>query len=168
MTTRNLLSGPITLSAAKGRSTNVLQSLLYPQRKLAFYSYIQERVELLAELVAHHLGTKPSEIQVSPQEWWRHGSFNLCIPIRVNADLKKTCLPQFVMIRFPLPYRVGEAAHPGNSDEKLRCEAATYAWIDENCPDVPIPRLFGFGLGTNERVCCMPPRSPRLPGLSLF
>ncbi|KAM3547919.1 hypothetical protein ARSEF4850_009724 [Beauveria asiatica] len=151
MTTRNLLSGPITFSAANGRSTNVLQSLQYPRRKLAFYSYIQERVELLAELIAHHLGAKPSEIAVSPQEWWRHGSFNLCIPVLVKADLKKTSLPQFVMIRFPLPYRVGEAAHPGNSDEKLRCEAATYAWIDENCPDVPIPKLFGFGLGTNER-----------------
>ncbi|TQV92473.1 hypothetical protein V2A60_007161 [Cordyceps javanica] len=151
MTTRDLLSGPITFSAASRRSTNVLQSLLYPQRKLAFYSYIQERFELLAELVAHHLGTRPDEILVAPQAWWRHGSFNLCIPVRVNADLEKTGLPQFVMIRFPLPYRVGEVTHPGNSDEKLRCEAATYAWIDENCPDVPIPKLFGFGLGTNER-----------------
>lgn len=27
-----------------------------------------------------------------------------------------------------------------------RCEAATFAWISRNCPRIPIPRLWGFGL----------------------
>lgn len=56
------------------------------------------------------------------------------------------------MIRFPLPYRVGELVCPGNSDEKINCEAATYAWIQENCPFSSKPQLYGFGLSTNQRV----------------
>ncbi|KAM3449389.1 hypothetical protein NHJ6243_009979, partial [Beauveria neobassiana] len=155
MTTRNLLSGPITFSNAKGRAANVLEALLYSQRKLAFYDYIERRRDLVAEVIAHHFGVKPSEIQVSPQVWWRHGSFNLCIPFTIIAKMTDPDVlpnvPPYAFIRFPLPYRVGEAAHPGNSDEKVRCEAATYAWMEENCPDVPIPKLFGFGLSTNER-----------------
>ncbi|EGX93296.1 Protein kinase-like domain [Cordyceps militaris CM01] len=151
MTTRNLLSGPITLSDAKGRSSNVLHALLYPQRKLAFYNYIEEHRVLLEEVIAHHLGAKPTNIQLSPQEWWRHGSFNLCVPFTIHVDPAKPNLPEHAFIRFPLPYRVGELIHPGNSDEKLSCEAAMYAWLEENCPSVPIPKLYGFGLSTNQR-----------------
>jgi hypothetical protein len=51
-----------------------------------------------------------------------------------------------------LPYRVGEAFRPGNGDKKVRCEAGTYAWLQENCADVPIPRLYGFALSTGETV----------------
>lgn len=57
-----------------------------------------------------------------------------------------------VLVRFPLPYHVGELSKPGNSDEKVWCEAGTYAWLEENCPDIPIPRLYGFGMGTGEAV----------------
>jgi len=72
-----------------------------------------------------------------------HGSFNLCIPVTIaNSKL--------VLIRFPLPYRVGDKARPGNGDEKLRCEAATYAWMQDKCPDVPIPHLYGFALSTGQ------------------
>ena len=51
------------------------------------------------------------------------------------------------MIRFALPYKVGQEDFLGNMDEKLRCEAATYIWIQENCPDVPVPTLLGFAFG---------------------
>ena len=34
-----------------------------------------------------------------------------------------------VMIRFPLPYKISEKIFPGNEDEKSRCEAAIYNWI---------------------------------------
>ncbi|KAJ5545186.1 hypothetical protein N7535_006432 [Penicillium sp. DV-2018c] len=54
------------------------------------------------------------------------------------------------MIQFPLPYRIGEDHRPGNADEKVRCEVATYAWLQDNCPSVPIPRLYGFGLSTGK------------------
>ncbi|RDA93520.1 hypothetical protein CP533_4006 [Ophiocordyceps camponoti-saundersi (nom. inval.)] len=152
MTTRNLLSGPVTLSTAEAKSRNVLHALAYPQQKEDFYKRMESHRPLLADIVAHHLGTKPTDILISSQEYWRNGSFNLCIPARVDAGPSvMSILPQFVILRFPLPYRVGEATRLGNSDEKVNCEAATYAWLQENCPSVPIPKLYGFGLSTNQR-----------------
>lgn len=56
------------------------------------------------------------------------------------------------MIRFPLPYRIGENCSLGNADETIRHEVGTYAWLQENCPIVPIPRLYGFGLSTCQTV----------------
>jgi hypothetical protein len=38
-------------------------------------------------------------------------------------------------------------------DEKLRCEVATYSWIHQNCPMVPIPCLYGFGFPDGQTVC---------------
>ncbi|QQK42503.1 Aminoglycoside phosphotransferase [Penicillium digitatum] len=49
------------------------------------------------------------------------------------------------MARLPLPYRIGEDSGPGNADEKIRCEVGTYAWLQEKCPSVPIPHLYGYG-----------------------
>ncbi|OJJ69560.1 hypothetical protein ASPBRDRAFT_198212 [Aspergillus brasiliensis CBS 101740] len=49
------------------------------------------------------------------------GSYNVCIPVWVNPPSVNR-----VLIRIPLPYKIGEATNPGNVDEKLRCEAATY------------------------------------------
>ncbi|OAQ96973.1 hypothetical protein LLEC1_06965 [Akanthomyces lecanii] len=150
MTTRELLDGPITLSDATARCRNVLHYLRYPLLKGAFYARIESHRALLTEVIAHHLGVAPSAVEVSTQDWWRHGSFNLCVPGRVLPTVPAG-VPEFFFIRFPLPYRVGETTRPGNADEKLACEAATYAWLEENCPEVPIPRLYGFGLSTNLR-----------------
>jgi hypothetical protein len=54
------------------------------------------------------------------------GAFNLCVPVMVNGSKR-------VLMRFPFPYRIGEGTFcRGNSDEKVRCEAATYAWCINN------------------------------------
>lgn len=74
---------------------------------------------------------------------WLHGSFNVCIPVRVHVGESKSIK---LALRVPLPYKVGEEHFPGNAEEKVRSEAATYIWIGENCPDIPIARLCGFGL----------------------
>jgi hypothetical protein len=73
------------------------------------------------------------------------GSFNVCIPVRVNRAKSPS---NRVIVRFPLPYKVGEVQHPGNAEEKIRSEAATFIWIRENCPAVPIPYLWGLGFLT--------------------
>jgi len=62
---------------------------------------------------------------------------------------------QRVLIRFPLPYRVGDKVCPGNGDEKVRCEAATYAWMQKECPSIPIPQIYGFALSTGQCVCAL-------------
>jgi hypothetical protein len=150
MSVIELLRGPITLSTAKEKSFNVIHASQYPRQKHAFYERVQAQRDTIRAVVAHHLGIAPEECVVSPQEYWRHGSFNLCVPISVSTS--DPSMPKFVMIRLPLPYRIGEARHPGNADEKLRCEAAAYAWIQRFCPSVPIPQLYGVGLSTGQRV----------------
>ncbi|KAK3185373.1 hypothetical protein K4F52_005875 [Lecanicillium sp. MT-2017a] len=150
MATRDLLSGPITLSAAQAHSSNILHSLRYPDLKNAFYAHIESHRSLITDIVAHHFGVSASVVDVAPQAWWRHGSFNLGIPGRILAPVP-VGVPALFFIRFPLPYRVGESTRPGNGDEKLRCEAATYAFIERYCPGVPIPKLYGFGLSNNLR-----------------
>lgn len=64
---------------------------------------------------------------IAERDHWLHGSFNVYIPITTDNWRKHP--GKRVIIRFPLPYRVGEAFRPGNADEKLRCEAGTYAWL---------------------------------------
>ncbi|OJD16068.1 hypothetical protein AJ78_03741 [Emergomyces pasteurianus Ep9510] len=55
-----------------------------------------------------------------------------------------------VLMRFPILHRVGEYFRPGNADEKIRCEAGTYTWLNENCPSMPTPKLYGFALSTGQ------------------
>ncbi|KAM3496843.1 hypothetical protein MY10362_009787 [Beauveria mimosiformis] len=55
----------------------------------------------------------------------------------VNVDPAHSSVPHAIL-RFPLPYRVGEVANPGNSDEKLNCEAATYAWLEDSSHQVDV------------------------------
>ncbi|EEQ31879.1 conserved hypothetical protein [Microsporum canis CBS 113480] len=54
-----------------------------------------------------------------------------------------------VLLRLPLPYKVEEVFRPGNVDEKLRCEAGTYTWLQEN-HGISIPRLYEFVDTINE------------------
>ncbi|QUC22874.1 uncharacterized protein UV8b_07115 [Ustilaginoidea virens] len=71
-------------------------------------------------------------------EAWKLGRFNVVVPIMLPLE-------ETVFLRLPLPYKVGDARCPGNSDEKLRTEVATYIWLEENCPEAPIPTLRAFG-----------------------
>ncbi|KAH7333502.1 hypothetical protein BKA65DRAFT_527621 [Rhexocercosporidium sp. MPI-PUGE-AT-0058] len=74
--------------------------------------------------------------------------YDVCIPVYISPPSNV----RSVLVRIPLPYKVGEAKSPGNVDEKLRCEVASYLWIQENCPDVSIPYLFGFGFSNGQTI----------------
>ncbi|KAK4106316.1 hypothetical protein N658DRAFT_519900 [Parathielavia hyrcaniae] len=137
-----LLRGRITLEDAMGEDENVIHRLSYPEKRAIFYLYLDRRRALIAEVISRHL-ISTKLLRLGELKEWIHGSFNACIPISINPP--QPGLSNLVVIRFPLPYKVGEAHFPGNVEEKLRCEAATYVWLQQNCPDVPIPRLFGFG-----------------------
>lgn len=81
---------------------------------------------------------------------WMRGYYNVCIPVYVDGW---AAFPgKRVLIRIPLPYKLGEANSPGKVEEKLRCEAATFIWIKEQCPEVPIPYLWGFGFPSGQCV----------------
>jgi len=71
---------------------------------------------------------------------WRSGDRVASIVIPIMLRHRKT-----VFLRLPLPYRIGEVEAPGNVEGKLRTEIATYIWLEEHFPDVPIPTLHAFG-----------------------
>jgi len=142
-TTLPLLREDVTYEEARQRETNTLHHLTYPKAQLEFWNFLYRRQTLIQKRVAHHLNVPSSTCQVAAPKDWMQGSFNLCIPVTL-ADSNR------VLIRFPLPYRVGDKVCPGNADEKARCEAATYVWMQKECPRIPIPRLYGFALSSGQ------------------
>lgn len=149
--TLRTLHGEIPLDAALDAEYDMVQDLSYWNKRIYFLAGILDRSAEIEAVVSYHLGlTQTGNCSLAPLDDWVDGSFNICIPVHVknwNARPESR-----VMIRFPLPYKVGEENCPGNAEEKLRCEAATYIWIQENCPGVPIPRLLGFSFGGNQCV----------------
>ena len=151
-----MIRGEITYAVAKEQDANILHELGYREQKIKFFAYLYRSRELIEKLVARHLGLGSADAcHVVDVEDWIHGSFNVCI--RVDVTDPDGNLKRQVMIRFPLPYRIGEDYCPGNADEKVRCEVGTYAWLQENCPPIPIPHLYGFGLSNSKSVCLLSP-----------
>jgi hypothetical protein len=148
-----LLRGEITYSVAKSEEVNILQKLRYPEQRTQFFAHISSKRSWLETIVAHHLNLgASSSCHVADIKDWIHGSFNVCVPVTIENWTGKQQPGRRVLVRFPLPYRVDDAICPGNGDEKIRCEAGTYTWLQENCPDVPIPQLYGFATSTGEAV----------------
>lgn len=146
---RRLLRGEITYSAAKERETNILHALGYWSQQNQYFTFLHGKRHLIQAAVAHHLNLgSPGYCQVAEPKDWLSGTFNVCIPVHVDENQAPS-----VLVRLPLPYRVGEKFSTGNADEKILCEVGTYAWLQQNCPETPIPRLFGYGLSTGQTVC---------------
>ncbi|PLB45671.1 hypothetical protein P170DRAFT_457965 [Aspergillus steynii IBT 23096] len=139
MTTLPLLRGnSIALEDALTDDDNILHRLDYPRKQKEFWERLVSHKSEIEELVSFHLGAK--HCRIGAEEDWMFGSYNVCIPVEVNPPSDER-----VLIRNPLPFKIGEPNFPGNADEKLRCEVVTYIWIRENAPSVPIPILHGFG-----------------------
>ena len=145
------LNGEISFSEAVQDERNMLLQISYPSKRLEFLVYLLENRGNIEALAADHLGLKDvTRCRLVHAADWISGSFNYCLPIDIDGCGKT---PQKrVMMRFPLPYKVGESHYPGNVDEKLRCEAATYIWLQENCPEIPVPKLWGFAFSDGRGV----------------
>ncbi|KAL9031469.1 MAG: hypothetical protein Q9196_000491 [Gyalolechia fulgens] len=143
------ISNDITLEFALEEEHDLLRKLTYWNKRLAFAGYLRSHSDEIEAVIAFHLGlTDSGSCRLAPTGAWVHGSFNMCVPAYVKGW--ERCAEKRVMIRFPLPYKVGEEEVPGNAEEKLRCEAATYAWIQDNCPEIPIVRLLGFSFADDQ------------------
>lgn len=154
-----LLRGSITLEEALRQEEDMLLDVSYPDSRIEFFVFLYGHRNDIAELVSGHLGLdQPNQCRLGEVREWIHGSFNVCIPVYVENW--KKCSAKRVLIRFPLPYKVGESAYPGNADEKLRCEAATFIWIRQHHLDIPLPRLWGFGFAGGQTVCHSNIRGP--------
>lgn len=119
----------------------------------SFCSDLESHRPQLERLISRHLGISTSEFVLLGREHWVWGSFNICLPIDIKCMLYTRTLPRQAILRFPLPFRCGEEFSPGNVEEKLRCEAATYIWLQRYCPSIPTPRLLAVGFPGAESVC---------------
>lgn len=138
--TLKTLYGEISYEEAADQETNVLPELTYWRKMDNFGSYLFEHKKEIEDIASRYLLLKDTEkCCLSPPPEWIYGIFNLCLP--VSTINWRKCPGGKVIIRFPLPFKVGESKFPGNSNEKLRSEVATYAWIGKNCPEVPVPYL---------------------------
>ncbi|GAD91599.1 predicted protein [Paecilomyces variotii No. 5] len=124
---RHLLRRTITYSQAKDEEVNIVHQLGYWYKRNDFFEFMRVCRRLIEKTVAHHLTVSPGNCYAADVDEWMNGSFNLCVPVKVK-DLGGR-----------------------NSDEKVSCEAATYSWMQQFCPAVPIPRLHGFALGSAQR-----------------
>ncbi|KAL4950406.1 hypothetical protein BDW69DRAFT_187382 [Aspergillus filifer] len=137
---------------ARKRRFDVVLHSKFPGQKNAFQESLMSRRLTIGQVVAEHLGLRIRDVHVAGSGWL-YGRYNLCIPIDVHNRPR-------VFFRVPLPYKLGQNHNPGNADEKLRCEIATYIWISEHCPGIPIAPLHGFGF---ENGCTFSRPAPVVP-----
>jgi hypothetical protein len=141
-----LRGGTISLQRAMDDDENILHRLNYPQRKEELWAYLLDHRNEIEAAVSFHLRVK--NCQVAESVDWMCGSYNVCIPVYLNPPSEER-----VLFRVPMPFKIGEDKYPGNIEEKLRCEVATYIWMRDNCPDVPIPDLYGFAFPNGQTAC---------------
>jgi hypothetical protein len=140
-----LLRGQVTLNTALSEDDNMLAQIRYPRQRQEFLNHLSACKAEIEAIVSFHLRLK--ECRTGEISSWISGSYNVCIPVYISPPSDEC-----VLVRIPLPYKIGEANFPGNVDEKLRCEVASYMWIQENCPNIKIPFLFGFGFPDGQAV----------------
>ncbi|KAM3557455.1 hypothetical protein ARSEF4850_005076 [Beauveria asiatica] len=126
-----------SLQDALDDDDNALVSMRYRGLEDTYRRHIESNKKDIEKMIYTLLGVRWCRI-MTPQ-LWKSGSFNLAIPVFLPQE-------RTVYLRLPLYYRLGEDQCPGNVEEKLRTEIATYQWVSENCADVPIPTLHAFGL----------------------
>lgn len=146
-----LLRGNTTLESALEQEEDILLDLRFPEQGIDSFVSLYSNRDDIENIASYHLGLGSSDTcRVGGVNEWVHGSFNVCIPLYVSKQGQHP--ERRALIKFPLPYKVGEFTNPGNVDEKLRCAAATFIWIHEHCPEISIPQLWGFGLVGGQSV----------------
>lgn len=142
---------------------NMLVEVQWPRQKRAFLEYLQRESSAIEQAVRYHLSLSSRALcTVAPLREWRGGSFNMMIPVTVRPQGNKhhhdTDGGYRVAVRCPWPHRMQSQTSPDMAAEKVRGEAATYAWLSAHVPSVPIPQLRGFGLSDGRAftplVCC--------------
>ncbi|OAT14013.1 hypothetical protein BDBG_09105 [Blastomyces gilchristii SLH14081] len=107
--------------------------LTRPSRR-KFYTRIYRNRDAISKLVAHHLSIYPSACQVEVEEpkKWMSGSFNLCVPVNVNTFTTRNHAFSSSLSRWRELFFLAT---------RMR---------SQECPSVPIPHLYGFGLSTGQ------------------
>ncbi|KAK4044666.1 hypothetical protein C8A01DRAFT_42574 [Parachaetomium inaequale] len=130
--------GPITYESALRKAANVISQAAHRAAAEELSRGLWDSRRTIEALVRHHLGLGDGDAcAVEPCDRWIRGGFKVCEP--VEAAHRRP------IFRCPMPHKLAEARYPGTVDEKLSCEVGTYTWMQDWCPDVRIPHLYGFG-----------------------
>ncbi|EJP62982.1 phosphotransferase enzyme family protein [Beauveria bassiana ARSEF 2860] len=121
---------PKPLAEAIESEDNELASMRYPDLARQLYDAIGCQKTELEHMICKLLRVRTCRIV--PSNLWASGSFNAAILVRLPQGKN-------AYLRLPFGHRIGEGPFPGNADEKIQTETATYIWLQEHCPDVPIP-----------------------------
>lgn len=135
---------PITYSSALRKNYNVMKELDYVPAIKNQYADLWAQRESIEALVRHHLRLRNEDscTVLHPREWYQ-GAFNVCVLVEAKVGDLTTNL----VFRCPKPHRL-----VGIVDEKLSSEIGAYVWMQETCPDIRIPHLFGFGFSDGRQV----------------
>ncbi|KAI9163527.1 hypothetical protein HJFPF1_05144 [Paramyrothecium foliicola] len=139
------LSGrPVTYSEAASMGRDVLNGLELSTEDLPWYHYLWSQQTWMEELLKSQLGLGKKDVcRVPPPGEWIRGAFNVCIPVTVvSGDV----VTKYV-IRCPLPHRLVTVG-----GDSMSSEVGAYVWMQEKCPDIPIPRLIGFGFADGRQI----------------
>jgi hypothetical protein len=144
---------PITFISAEKKEANIIHQLGYAPAAAELRQVLWEKRREIEAIAKHHLGlgSEPS-YTVLEQSTWIQGGFNICVPIEANlGNLSKK-----LIFRCPMPHKLAENIYPGTVDEKLSCELGAYMWMQDKCPDIRIPHLYGFGFSDSRHVSHVP------------
>ncbi|GAB1311532.1 hypothetical protein MFIFM68171_01742 [Madurella fahalii] len=136
-------------STAEGEG-DFLLAIQHQRAAERFRQQIGRETELIAAVVKHHLRLRHDDsCVVLPPNSWIQGGFNLCILVDVQS--RSSSESRRVIFRCPMAHKLAEQQYPGTIDEKISCEAATYAWMQDYCADIRIPHLYAFGFADGSQ-----------------
>lgn len=134
---------PITLESALKKNENIVLAAVFAKATEDLYNRLWEAKYTIAVLVKQHLRLPHADVTVFPPREWMRGSFNICVPVRIQTGNSS----QKVILRCSMPFKLGQAM-----DEKLGSEVGAYAWMQEHCPGIRLPHLYGFGFSDHRHV----------------
>ncbi|KAF4978007.1 hypothetical protein FZEAL_5552 [Fusarium zealandicum] len=147
---------PMTVESALQGEEDVLVLASYKSLTEQLYRELWQQRLLVEEAVRHHLALcAQDKCVVLPPNAWLRGSFNACVLVEVRASK----LSGQVIFRCPMPHKLPERTHPGSVNEKLSSEVGAYVWVEEHCPEIRVPVLYGFGFLDGQQFThktCLP------------
>ncbi|EPE05909.1 phosphotransferase enzyme family protein [Ophiostoma piceae UAMH 11346] len=155
-------SGRYTLESALETEASFLVSVDDTKSLTALLAALWDKRDAIAATAKSHLGLGwRDDCRVMPMDAWVCGGFNTCVLVEVHRGSKAIgssqshastplSISQYVF-RVCMPHKLAESQYPGTIDEKMRCEVAAYAWIEEHCAEIRTPELIGFGFTSGPR-----------------
>lgn len=138
-----------SFESAAEQETNFLLSIRHQCAADRLRHRLWDQRESIEAVVRHHLHLNRDDVcAVLPPESWIQGGFNICVLVEVNSG----GFAKRLVFRCPMPHKLAEDRYPGTIDEKVRCEVATYVWMQEYCADIRIPGLLAFGFRDGSHV----------------